>query len=105
MFPDGQSIDQFSSEMGRRAVAEALGKIGNVSSIPSLIRALDDDKVEVRSSARTAIEQLTGKKDISYNPGDSPDKRKEKIALWQKWWETEDPLGIKVLIGRLTLFE
>ncbi|HLY74749.1 MAG TPA: HEAT repeat domain-containing protein [Planctomycetota bacterium] len=100
--------DWANDELVRQSAATALGQIGLVKSIPSLIRALDDNNVLVRGAAFLALHKITGK-DIPYQKGlayesDQPlVERRKAQAQWQEWWQANG--GVAVLVDRFWSFQ
>lgn len=81
-----ESSDSFyrgSSLWVRQHYVAALGAIGDLSALPALLRALDDDDPSVSAVAVTALEQLSG-----FSFADGRDEQEERAA-WRRWATTQ----------------
>jgi len=85
----------------RVAAAELLGKIGKISAIPPLIKALDDNDVKVRAYAKEALFAIT-KKDFSYEADAPLEERNAAIEKYKASWDTAQ--GIDILLSRFITF-
>jgi HEAT repeat protein len=94
----GQEPDWKNNAFVRANAAFGLGQLGIVTSVPALIKALEDNDARVRDSAARALSALTGVKDIRFDADAAPAKRSEGQAAWQKWWE--ESRGVEVLVRR-----
>ena len=76
----------------RNAAALALARLGDTEGIPILILHLSsearDKKGTVREQAVDFLREISGK-NFGYDPSVPPEKRKEAIARWEKWWEKQ----------------
>lgn len=115
---DDEKKDPANDDLVREAACEALGRIGVIRSIPSLIKALNDNASIVRYRANQALVMITSK-DFGYesDPHVSDPKReltteqkkakqvelrKQAIQKWEQWWG--DTGGIVVLVERFYRF-
>jgi HEAT repeat protein len=84
----------------RRLAAEALWWFGDSSVIGDLIRALDDESIDVVNTVASALRAIT-----SYNFGlwrcATDSQREEAIKRWRRWWSVA---GISQGQGRAERF-
>ena len=105
--------DWDNDEAVRQAACEALEQIGLVKTLPSLIKALDDNDTRVRHAAFRALKEITDR-DFVYEKDDKgvdktyePDKpladRQKAKAKYEEWWNTTK--GVVVLVERFWRFQ
>jgi HEAT repeat protein len=69
----------------QRVGVRILRKVGNPSSIPRLIRALDAADSDTRISAVVGLSRITGRQGPSWRAfTNAPDDEKQK---WKAWWQ------------------
>jgi len=64
------------------------------SAIPQVISRLEDDDVSVRMLAIDTLRDMTGR-DFGYGAYAPEVERREAVARWRNWWETEGKTGGK----------
>lgn len=110
---DKSTADWANDESVRQASAEALEQIALVSTLPALIKALDDNDTRVRGAAFRALKEIT-RRDFEYEKDDKglaktyeADKpladRKKAQEKWEAWWK--DTSGVVVLVERFWIFQ
>jgi hypothetical protein len=62
------------------------------SAIPQVIKRLEDDDVSVRLLAIGTLRDMTGN-DLGYNAYANEPERREAVARWRNWWDTEGKTG------------
>ncbi|MEM8884139.1 MAG: HEAT repeat domain-containing protein [Planctomycetota bacterium] len=67
----------------RIAAAEAAGERDLDELAPALTRRLDDDELEVRRAAVTALRRMT-RQFLGYRANDTPEARRPAIELWER---------------------
>lgn len=90
---DLQRYTNDSHETVRLEVARSLVEMGDVKQCPTLIAALDSEKVQVRAMCHDALKRATGK-DFGYDHlTDNVDQRKTAVLRWRQWWsvQSNDP--------------
>lgn len=99
-------IDWRNTGLVRVNAAYALGGLGVITAVPSLIEALDDNDSAVRDSANKALIRLCGgdraasskDKVPGFSPNAPKEKRAEAIGRWKAWWDSTG--GVEVLVDR-----
>jgi hypothetical protein len=71
----------------RRIVADALGKLGDLSGVPVLIDRLDHPDDSSRILAMTTLRRVTGQ-NFEFDPYGAEEDRKNAIKMWNRWWST-----------------
>ncbi|MEZ6017209.1 MAG: HEAT repeat domain-containing protein [Planctomycetota bacterium] len=69
----------------RMVAAEVLGKVGDVSSVPALIDALEDERTAVREHALFALQALTHET-LRFDANASESERTKRVREWRDWW-------------------
>lgn len=78
----------------RAAAAWALGRMGDLSVAPLLIKALTDRDDTVSTEARLGLQVLSRKVDgFGPEPGATPEQRVEAANKWRAWLESVRPPG------------
>lgn len=77
----------------RELAVKTLAEIGDQTTVPAIIRALQDEKRRVRSAALAALKKLTRMSFGSYaKRNQSHENQEQVIRKWQSWWtENEKP--------------
>lgn len=90
MLPDLIAIAQSPVEMWHFAGIYGLRNLHNPTSVPVLIKALDDPDLLTEYEALITLAEITHKGG-DYGPGLGPFRTNPKkyIGLWKEWWETE----------------
>lgn len=73
----------------RYATVYALRSIGNESSLPILVRALDDERSDTRFAAVHGLAVIAGK--LDHAPAHRMFKKNEQkyLGFWKEWWREE----------------
>ncbi len=100
--PEKGEGDPENDATARQAAAEALGRIGLVSSVPALVEALDDNDVRVRHAARAALCEAAGR-DFGYEADRPRDERLAGQSRAGEWWRATR--GVDVLVERFRAFQ
>ncbi|MFO0957237.1 MAG: prenyltransferase/squalene oxidase repeat-containing protein [Isosphaeraceae bacterium] len=78
----------------RAAAAWALGRMGDLSAAPLLIKALTDRDDNVVNEARLGLQVLSRKiEGFGPEPGSSPDQKADAANKWRAWFEGVRPPG------------
>lgn len=88
-----QQLVNDQHETVRLEVARSLVEMGDVKQAPTLIAALDSEKVQVRAMCHDALKRATGK-DFGYDHlTDNMEQRKVAVLRWRQWWsvQSNDP--------------
>ena len=72
-------------DAAREAAARLLGLLRTQQAVPTLIDALEDANVPVRSSAATALTRIT-RQLFGPNENATADEVKRSVARWREWW-------------------
>jgi len=81
-----QTLGNADGENVRRLAAYQLGEFGELSAVPALIAALNDESQDVRLAAELALSKITGyRSQISFQSA-PPDERARGIKEWEAWW-------------------
>ena len=74
-------------DAARRLAAYQLGGMGELSTVPALIDALDDAAPSVRLAAHIALQKITGHRShVDFENGAAV-ARAQGAAAWQQWWK------------------
>ena len=100
--PDDTQVPEFvlkrfqveTSPLARAAAANALGKMLYWPAMESLVGALDDENVEVRGAAATAVQSIVGLR-YDYHAEDPPDKRAAIVAVIKAQWKAQLPFHME----------
>ncbi len=115
---DETQKDPANDALVRETACQALGQVGVIKAVPTLIKALNDNSASVRTRANDALRAISGK-DVGYESEphiidlkhemtekQRRDKqleiRKQGIQKWEQWWS--DTGGIVVLVERFYRF-
>jgi len=69
-----------------RAAAAKLGEMQDEDSMPALLQAMEDPDPVIRGRAAAAVRKIMGA-DYYFRAGDSPQRRKEVLAVIKRDWE------------------
>lgn len=90
-------LKRFQSEtapLPRAAAANALGKMLYWPAMESLIAAMDDESVEVRGAAGTAVQSIVGLR-YNFRADDPPEKRAPILAVIKAQWKIQLPFHLE----------
>lgn len=65
--------------------ARTLARLGDWSTLPTLIRGLEDDRLYTRALCIQALEEITHER-IAYDPRAEPVDRELAVQAWERWW-------------------
>jgi HEAT repeat protein len=74
------------SRQARAAAAAKLGEMQDEDSMPALLQAMEDPDPVIRGRAAAAVRKIMGA-DYYFRADDSPQRRKEVLAVIKRDWE------------------
>jgi hypothetical protein len=81
-----------SAGVERAQAVMVVGERKMWAAIPQVINRLEDDDVSVRVLAIHTLRDMTGS-DFGYSAYAPERERREAVARWRSWWETEGKTG------------
>lgn len=65
--------------------SRTLARLGDWSTLPTLIRGLEDDRLYTRALCIQALQEITHER-IEFDPRAEPVERELSVQAWERWW-------------------